>query len=117
MKQEKALKLLEACKEHQGPVTPNSLDLLEDLTEKDILKEVRYIRATVNPNIRERYKMTNGKFCKLSKAELIQQVRMSISPSVGSGSKKDLSHLFNDLQGCKIDLKILLVILKFNLAG
>ena len=104
MKQEKALKLLEACKEHQGPVTPNSLDLLEDLTEKDILKEVRYIRATVNPNIRERYKMTNGKFCKLSKAELIQQVRMSISPSVGSGSKKDLSHLFNDLQGCKIDL-------------
>ena len=116
MKQEKALKLLEACKEHNGPVTPKSMELLENLTEKEVLTEVRYIRATVNPSIRERYKMTNGKFCKLTKVELIQQVRMSLCPSVGSGYKNDLSDLFHDLQGCKIDLKIILVILKFSLA-
>jgi len=37
---EKAVELLEACKSHSGPVTVNSLGLLDKLNEKQLLEEV-----------------------------------------------------------------------------
>ena len=55
-KTEKCLKLLEQIKGHGGPITPNDLNKLENLTESEILNEVRYLRQTVAPNIRDKKK-------------------------------------------------------------
>ena len=52
-KQARALKLLETCKCHQGPMTPNSVDRLQHLTEKEILSEISYLRVTIAPDIRQ----------------------------------------------------------------
>jgi len=61
---EKTVKLLEAFKLHSGPVTPNSLGLLDTLHEKQLLEEVKYLRATIAPDIRQmrRTKTTDGRF-------------------------------------------------------
>ena len=58
--------LLEKCKEHSGPVTMNTPDILDSLSEAQLVLEVRYLRSTLAPNIRERVKV-DRKFRKLSK--------------------------------------------------
>ena len=78
-KTEKCLKLLEQIKGHGGPITPNDLNKLENLTESEILNEVRYLRQTVAPNIREKRKV-DKKFIKYSKEELIQQITSVLKP-------------------------------------
>ena len=62
-KMEKTVKLLEAVKLHSGPVTPNSLGFLDTLNEKQLLEEVKYLRA-IAPDIRQmrRTKTTDGRF-------------------------------------------------------
>ena len=79
MKNEKCLKLLEEVKLHGGPVSPNDLHKLEGLTEAEVLKEVRYLRQTIAPNIREKRKVEK-KFVKFSKLELIQQIKSALRP-------------------------------------
>jgi len=65
---EKAVQLLGACKSHSGPVTSNSLGLLDKLNEKQLLEEVKYLHATIASDIRRmraslrRIKIRNGKF-------------------------------------------------------
>ena len=46
--------LLEECKQHGGPVTPDSLDLLDGLSQNQLLLETRYLRSTIAPAIKER---------------------------------------------------------------
>ena len=59
-KMAKSLKLLEACKKWGGPVTENSVNLLEDLDKEQLITEVKYMRLTIAPNIREKgKKVTN----------------------------------------------------------
>ena len=53
-KQAKALKLLETCKCHLGPMTPNCLVRLQYLIEKEILSEISYLRVTIAPDIRQK---------------------------------------------------------------
>ena len=67
-------KLLQVIKTHGGPVICNDLDNLEKLTDKQVLDEVRYLRHTIAPNIREKRKVEN-KFVKYTKAELITQIK------------------------------------------
>ena len=81
-KQKKNLKMLEVfekVKAHGGPVTSDSLNDLENMSEKDILEEVKLLRMTVAPNIREKRKVGN-KFVKFSKRELISQIENILKP-------------------------------------
>ena len=74
-----ALGLLEKCKEWGGPVTESTVKDLEHLSEDQLLTEVRCLRKTVAPNIREKRKQGN-KFVKFNKEELIFQIQNSIKP-------------------------------------
>ena len=47
--------------------------------QKEVLNEVRYLRQTVAPNIREKRKV-DKKFIKYSKEELIQQIKGVLKP-------------------------------------
>ena len=58
-KQAKELDLLERCKLWGGPVTEKSLHSLEKLDDDQLLVKVRYLRATISPNIREKRKEGN----------------------------------------------------------
>ena len=78
-KQAKALKLLEECKDWGGPVTEKSVHTLNELDEKQLLVKVRYLRASVAPNIREKRKEGN-KMIKFDKAQLIDQIKNVINP-------------------------------------
>ena len=78
-KNEKCLKLLDEVKQHGGPVSPNDLHKLDDLSEAEVLKEVRYLRMTIAPNIREKRKVEN-KFVKYTKSELIEQIKSVLRP-------------------------------------
>ena len=40
---------------HGGPVSLSSIDILDSLTEKELLTETRYLRSTVAPHIKERH--------------------------------------------------------------
>ena len=51
----RSLTLLDQCKNHGGPVSPISIDILDSLTEKQLLTETRYLRSTVAPHIKERH--------------------------------------------------------------
>lgn len=81
MKQKKmhrSISLLEKCKHHGGPVTPESISRLHQMTQKELLTEIGYIRATISPDIREkrRIKLDNGrfKFQTFSNPELIRSI-------------------------------------------
>lgn len=50
----RSFSLLEECKRHGGPVTPESLALLDSLTQAQLLVETRYLRSTIAPAIKER---------------------------------------------------------------
>ena len=94
-KNEKTLKLLQVIKTHGGPVTCNDLDNLEKLTDKQVLDEVRYLRHTIAPNIREKRKVEN-KFVKYTKAELITQIKNVLKPETEVEDNVD-KLLFNSL--------------------
>ena len=98
IKLEKTYKLLDQCKLHQGPVSPDNLDILDDLDEKQIMLEIRYLRITTCPNIRERFKLPSGKFQKLSQEELKAQIVNSLKPK--PSEKNDLDQLFANLEEC-----------------
>ena len=78
-KNERSLKLLESVKSHGGPITSNDVEKLQHLEESQLLNEVRYLRQTVAPNIREKRKV-DGKFVKYSKEELISQIQNVLKP-------------------------------------
>ena len=95
LKLERSYKLLQDYQLHVGPVTPETLELLDKLTEKQIIKEVRYIRVSYNASIRESLKV-NGKFEKLTRDQLIDQRRSILKPE---GSQcKNLNDLFLNLK-------------------
>lgn len=69
-KNKRMLEVFETVKEHGGPVTEKTIYMLNNLSDEEILKEVRFLRVTVAPNIREKRKVDN-KFVKFSRQELI----------------------------------------------
>ena len=68
LKRKKNLRLLQTidiCKQHGRPLIYNSLELVESLSEKQLISEIVFLRLTVAPNIRQqrRVKDSNtGKF-------------------------------------------------------
>ena len=93
-KNERALKLLQECKAHGGPITVDDISKLEELNESQLLSEVRYLRVTVSPNIREKRKTADGKFQIFTKEELKNQIKNTIQPIDDTSS--DLSTLLSD---------------------
>ena len=92
-KQKKNTRMLEAfenVKTHGGPVTAKSIDLLSELSDKDILEEVRFLRMTVAPNIREKRKIYK-KIVKFSRQELISQIVNILKPE--DDLSKDIDEL------------------------
>ena len=63
------MKLAATCQKHGGPVTADNLELLENLSEKELITEVSYLKATFASKIKlrkrvkehnsEKYKMIN----------------------------------------------------------
>ena len=64
---------------HGGPITPNEVDKLNDMTDVQLLNEIRYLRQTVAPNIREKRKV-GTKFVKFNRTELIGQIVNVLKP-------------------------------------
>ncbi|ESO92995.1 hypothetical protein LOTGIDRAFT_162019 [Lottia gigantea] len=75
----KMLQALETCKRHGGPVTSSTIPLLERLDQRELLKEIFYLRNTVAPDIRQKrcVKCATGNFRyeTFSEKELRQIIR------------------------------------------
>src|SRR5579872_138110 len=85
-KSQKTTNLLENCKKHGGPITPNSIQMLTELNENQLLSEIAYLRMTIAlPDIRQkqRVKSNHGQFTFeiFSIPELQQSIRTIIKPS------------------------------------
>ena len=94
-KMAKAMKYLEEVRWHGGSVSESSLVSLDSITEDQLTSEVRYLRATIAPNIREKRKDGN-KFVKFDKEQQIFQIKNSIKPTLDEDIDLDglLSSLF-----------------------
>ena len=101
-KRAKALKLLEQCKAWNGPVTKGSVGELEKLDEYQLLIEVRYLRTTIAPDIREKRKEGN-KFVKFSKEELVFQIRNAIK--LTAENTVDIGNLLSCVLGLEVETK------------
>ena len=55
----RSLKVLETVKKHGGPVTGDSVDLLDQLTEVQIIAEVTYLKLTVAPDLKLKKRVKN----------------------------------------------------------
>ena len=88
LKRKKNLRLLQTidiCKQHGGSLTDNNLEVVESLSEKQLISEIVFLRLTVAPNIRQqrRVKDSNtGKFRveKFTAKELRTSIRNAIKP-------------------------------------
>jgi hypothetical protein len=84
--------------------------IFHEYISRKILREVRYIRKTIGPNIRERRKI-DGKFIKMTKVELINQIRYILKPS--SDMNNDLNQLIK--LSSRVHVRILLILASFML--
>ena len=108
MKNLRTIKLLAVCKAQGGPLVPEDLESvdLESMTEKEMLNEVRYLRATVAPNIREKIKdKETKKFIKLSKQELFDQISNVLKPKSDINQMESIEELLKaNLNGDNPDI-------------
>ena len=79
------LQTIDICKQHGGPLTDNNLELVELLSEKQLISEIVFLRLTAAPNIRQQrcVKDSNtGKFRvqKFTAEELRTSIRNAIKP-------------------------------------
>ena len=85
----KALRTLEKCKDHNGPITTRNIDILQNLTVNELLCEVAYLRNTIAPNIHQmrRVKGEDGKYKmeKFTKEELITGIKNAVQPETEAG--------------------------------
>jgi len=82
-KKPERLKILDECKLHGGPLTPDSLNLVNELTEKQLIAEIKFLRCTTAPDIRQRRRVkVEGayKMQKFTTMELKQSIRNAIKP-------------------------------------
>ena len=98
-KSEKLLEILRKCKSHSGPVTPDEINLLDNLSENELLLEISYLRLTVAPHIRQRRRITlpSGKYKyeKLTIPELKTSIQNAVKPE--SVLRNDISELLKSV--------------------
>ena len=88
------LKLLEECKKHGGPITSSDKDVrrLQALSKKELLNEIRYLRMTIAPNIKEKRRVQSGdkyKFECFTEEELRKQIKEVIRPESSADQSKE----------------------------
>ena len=71
-KMQSLLKVIEGCQKHGGPLTADKIDKLKDLNTQELILEIRFLRATDSPNIKQRSKA--GAFTDQQLREQIQNV-------------------------------------------
>lgn len=86
--------MLAKCKEWGGPVTQETLEGLRKLSESQLLTEVRYLRTTLAPNIREKRKEGN-RFIAFNQEQLIDQIRNVLKPK--SDEAKDIESVLSNI--------------------
>ena len=60
------LQTIDICKQHGGPLTDNNLELVESLSEKQLISEIVFLRLTVAPNIRQQRRVKDSNIGKFS---------------------------------------------------
>ena len=82
----RSFSLLDLCKDHGGPVTPDSIELLGKLTQAQLLTETRYLRSTIAPAIKERKAVIDSsgkrKMPVLSEESLRENIKAAIKMEV-----------------------------------
>ena len=82
----RSFSLLDQCKDHGGPVTPDSIELLGKLTQAQLLTETRYLRSTIAPAIKERKAVIDSsgkrKMPVLSEESLRENIKAAIKMEV-----------------------------------
>ena len=82
----RSFSLLDQCKDHGGPVTPDSIELLGKLTQAHFLTETRYLRSTIAPAIKERKAVIDSsgkrKMPVLSEESLRENIKAAIKMEV-----------------------------------
>ena len=76
---------------NHGPVSQESILLVDTLIEKELISEIGYLRATVVPDIRQMRRVKVDRKCKMMKFscdKLRQSIRNAIKPE---------SNLSNDI--------------------
>ena len=61
-------------------MTQNTTEILDSLSAQQLVTEVRYLRVTLAPNIREKVKV-DDKFRNLTKTELKNEILKVINPN------------------------------------
>ena len=80
---ERNLKILEECKLHNGPVAVGTIEYIEQLSEKNLLAEVGYLRASIAASIGQMRRINvDGKYRmeQFSADELGQAIKNIIEP-------------------------------------
>ena len=59
-KKAKAPGLLAQCRQHGGPLSTDNSDLLNRLTDKEVVLEVQYLKATIAKDLKLKKRVTDS---------------------------------------------------------
>ena len=91
------METLELCQEHKGPLVPDTIHRLDTLSDEQVMAEASYLKKTIAPNLRYKYKF-EGKFVKFSINQIKLQIKDVIQPedTVSNNPPKLLTDLFTN---------------------
>ena len=77
---------MSACQEHGGPLTGKTIDTVTQLSEKQLISEVNYLKKALNMDIKLRTRGPRDpvtrkyKYIPQTRDQLIQSIRSAVSP-------------------------------------
>ena len=80
------IKIMSACQEHGGPLTGKTIDTVTQLSEKQLISEVNYLKKALNMDIKLRTRGPRDpvtrkyKYIPQTRDQLIQSIRSAVSP-------------------------------------
>ena len=79
------LKLLALCQQHGGPITENNIQIMDHLSEKQLISEVSYLKKVLNANIKLKTRVKDPennkwKFIPQTVQELKNSIRSVVKP-------------------------------------
>ena len=93
------IKLLATCQQHGGSVTEDTLNLVDNLSEKQLIAEVSYLKKVMSVNIK--LKTKEPKDTSTGKYKLIPQTVQELRNSIRSVIKPDKQPQ-NNLESSKL---------------
>ena len=87
---ERSMKLFTLCSQHGGPLTADNLDKMEELSYKQLVTEVSYIKSTIGKDIKMKKRVTDPETKRFKMIPLPQQtlknsIRNVLKPENESG--------------------------------